>query len=359
MKILVRVAVALVVLVAAGLAALALLAPRIVQSDAVRAKIQSAARNALGRELRYSGLDFGFFPPSLLVVEPAVAGAAPGEPDFATAHQVALRMDIAPLLARVVVIDSVVIEGATLRVVRTKDGFQLPRPGSAPVARPASPSAGAPSEPQGGGAGESPDPTQAPPPTSEAGATPPTAGGAAQDFALAVRGLVLRDATVIIEDRAVSPAVTWEVRDLDVTASGEYLDAPVRFKASGRLGSGGAVRAEGEASLAGDLAVKLVLDAVALAPVTPYLGREAELEGSVGGTLDVSGNVKDPAAVADLDLADANFALDDIRLRGRMSLKADVKSLLEAPSGDFDIDASDAELVYGGAFTKPPARPRR
>ena len=49
MKWVLRIAVALVLLVAIGLGALALLLPRIVASEAVKSRIQEAARSALGR----------------------------------------------------------------------------------------------------------------------------------------------------------------------------------------------------------------------------------------------------------------------------------------------------------------------
>lgn len=321
MRILVRVAVVLALLIVAGVVALAVALPRIVKSDAVRARIETAAQQALGREVRWSELDFGLLPPSLLIVEPSVAGAAGQDQPLARAEQVALRVALLPLLARSVVVDSLVVEGASVRLVRTSKGIELPRP--APSAVPA----------------------------------PEESGEAGSSVALAVRSLALRDTTLVLEDRAVSPAVTWELRELDLEARGESLDAPIAFEASGSLASGGKLRASGTASLDGTLAAELVLEALALAPVRPYLPGGAELAGTLAGSIRAVGPASDLEEVsAQLELRDARVALQDVALGGKVGLKADLTGGLARPSGRFEVDASDAELRYGETFRKPAGR---
>jgi hypothetical protein len=334
MKILTRLAVAFAAVIVIALGALAILLPRIVKSEAVRARIETAAYDALGRELRYRDLEVGLLPPALEVVEASVAGATPEAPALLEARQIALRVALLPLLARAVVIDSLVVEGARIRLVRTPEGLELPVP------------------PGGGVNGEEPPAAKQPP------AGDPTQTGEAEEgsaVAIALREVALRDARIVLEDRAVEPAVTWELRDIDVTARGESLDAPIDLDASFVLGSGGSVEAHGTATLAGDLDVTIDLSDLALAPARPYLGEGAVVEGSLGGTVSVKGPAANPDLVAiDLSLADALFTLDDITLRGPVAMRADVGSAATLPKGRFELDASDAELRYGEVFTKPP-----
>jgi Domain of Unknown Function (DUF748)/AsmA-like C-terminal region len=327
-KWLARIAIAAVVLLAVAVGALALLLPRLVRSDAVRDQIQAASRKALGAELRYAELDVGLLPPSLLVREPALAGAGPGASDVVDARQVALRVELLPLLARSLVIDSLVVEGATLRLVRTAQGIQLPL-----VPPPRAPA--------------------------EAGAEPKASEGGGAGFALALRTLELRDATLFLEDRTVQPAVTWELRKTDVRARGKALDAPIDVEASFQLASGGDVSASGTASVAGPLDLDVKLDGVALAPLRPYLGRGAQVEGRLGGAVRILGDVANPSTVAKLSLSGARFDVQDVSVHGDVSLDADLKGLRQEPSGHFDIDASGAELRYGEAFTKPPGTKAR
>lgn len=340
MKLLLRIALGVLALAAIALGALALFLPSIVRSDAVRQEIQSAARAALGRELRYGELDFGLLPPSLLVVEPAVAGAKPGDPDFAEARRVALRIDLMPLFAREIVVDSLVVEGATVRLVRTAEGIELPGPAPEPAAAPS------PAPPK-------PPPARAPAPGGAPGGegAPDLPEEAGAGFALALRRLELRDARILVDDRSVTPPVGWELRDVDVVARGESLDQPLDLTASLVLASGGKLDVSGTAQLGGEAALDLEIADLVLAPLAPYLG--ADVAGKADGTLALRGPMADPQVEADLRLSDAHFALDDVDVRGAVTLRADVESAVERPNGRFELDASQAVLRYGEAFTKP------
>jgi hypothetical protein len=171
---------------------------------------------------------------------------------------------------------------------------------------------------------------------------------------LAVRALELRDAELVLEDRSVDPPVTWALRDLDATARGEALDRPVEIEASAELGSGGAVALRGSATLAGELDLEVDLDALALGPLRPYVGVGSALDGLVAGTVRVQGPAARPDRIsADLAIRDAQIALNDVAVAGAIEARADLADALGAPGGSFDLDASDAELRYGGAFTKP------
>ena len=324
MKPLLGTALALAVLAALALGAALLLLPRVIESDAARARIGSAAEAALGRALRYQRLDFGLLPPSLVVVAPAIAGATPQAPPFLEARRVSLRVALLPLLARRLLIDGLVVDGATLRLRRTAAGLELPRPAEPERSAEAEPATGA-------------------------------AGGLAP---LAVRMLALRHTTLILEDAAAQPPVTWELRELRAKLRGESFQAPLRVEASFELASGGRATARGTVTPAGEVDLDLALEEIALAPAASYFGDGVRFAGSVSGELELEGPVRSPNRIAArLGMPDADVRFDEIALRGRLRLEADLAGGVGAPSGRFDIDATDAELVYGGAFRKPAGTP--
>ena len=177
MRIVLRIALALCVLVALALGGLLLLLPRLVASDAVRERIVREARAATGLDVRYDEVSIGLLPPRLVVKAPRVAGAEPTEPPLFEAEAVGLRLTLLPLLFGSLVIDQVRVEGATVRLVRTPDGIELPEPKRGTDERPTAP-------------------TAAPAPEAE-----PEAGGGG--IAVAVREARLRDARIFLTDRTV------------------------------------------------------------------------------------------------------------------------------------------------------------
>ncbi len=320
MKWLLGAALALAVLAALALGGAAWFLPGLVASDAARAGIESSAAAALGRALRYERLEFGLLPPSLRVVAPAIAGATPEEPPLAEARRVSLREALLPHRAGQLLIDGMVVDGATLRLRRSAAGIELPRPAER-------------------GRATQPDPL-----TAAAGEPPP----------LAVRKLALRDATLILEDTAAQPPVIWELRELRGEFRSESPRGPVRVQASFALASGGRAELKGTVTPAGEVDLELGLEEVALAPATSYLGDGTQLAGSVSGELEMKGPVRSPDRIAArLALRDADVRFDEIWLRGPLRVEADLAGGLAAPSGSFDIDATQAELVYGRAFRKP------
>jgi AsmA protein len=182
MKWLVRAAIAVVALVVLAVGALLWAGPRLAKSEAARAKIQAAARDALGRELSYGDIDFGLLPPSLLVVEPAVAGATAADPPLARAQRIALRLGLWPLLHGQLDVESLAIDGLALHLVRTQDGLVLPgRKQEAPEAEPE-------------------------PPASRRGRL----------SRFAIRKVTVRDGSLVLDDRSAQPATTWTIADLDL-----------------------------------------------------------------------------------------------------------------------------------------------
>lgn len=331
MKWVVRIALALCLLLAIAVAAALVVLPRLVESEQVKSRIESAAREATGRSLSWDSLEFGLLPPSLRVLGASVSGERPSDPPLLEAAALSLRVELLPLFVGAVVIDSLVIDGAALRLERGPQGLVLPHP---PERK----------------AGESASPKEAAP-ESEAGSSSGPA------LSLAVRSVELRDSSLALHDAAVRPAVDWQLADLDVRARGESLAAPIALDLSGRMGSGGGISAEGSATTAGELDLTLRLDGFEVAPLAPYLEAK-DLAGALSGELVLRGPAAALASLdADLRGRDVRFRQGDNALSGELALKATIATPTGAPNGRFEVDATAASLAVGGGFTKPPGVP--
>jgi AsmA protein len=327
-RVLIRVALVLLALVVIGVGALALFLPRIVASDAFRERVRAAARDATGGELSWGELSFGLLPPRLVVMDAKVTEGAEAEHPLVEARRVDLQVALAPLLARTVVIDSLVLDGVTLRLVRTARGIELPL--------------GAPQAARAGGEAAAP--------------ASPEQGGGAAGLSFAARRLELVHARVILEDRAVKPPTTWELQDVEASARGTSLAAPLAVELHAALASGGKLSGSGTITLGGPIDLTLDLDGVALMPLVPYLGEGVRIRGgTVSGRVRASGRSAEPEAMqAKLVLEGADLALDEIALQGALAVEVNLTGGLEKPTGTFEIDATNAKLIYGEAFAKPP-----
>jgi hypothetical protein len=222
MRWLVRAALAVLLLAALAIGALAWALPRLAKSEAARAKISASARDALGRELRYGEIGAGLFPPSLIVEEAEVAGEAAGDPAFARAKRIALRVELWPLFRRQLEVTSLAIDGLALHLVRTKEGLVLP----------------------GRGGSEPPEP-----PESGTRPSPSEDGG----LAFGIRDLAVSDGAVVLEDRSASPAATWSVADVDLTATSEASGRPIEIDGKLEHVEGGALEVNGPVSFEAEL----------------------------------------------------------------------------------------------------------
>jgi hypothetical protein len=356
----IRLAGILVVLVVAALLAVAVALPRLAQSDAARARIEGLAREATGRAIRYRELDFGLMPPRLLVRQPEVKGESDGAPPAFEAAGVELEIALAPLLSWTVVVDSLAIEGATFRLLRTSEGIELP--GKEAVAEEptasgaAPPSLGDPSPEPAGADARPPSPSQPEKPAREAAPSEEEGSepeGDEEGFTLAVRELVLRDSRLLLEDRTVSPPAAFELQGLVAKASGESIEAPIDFEIDGVLASGGSLRATGEAEIEGPFRIDLLLTDVALAPLAPYLKKGQRVGGVVSGTVSTLGKERESERISvDVRVGGGELAAEDLSVRGEMKIRAELEGGLGDASGTFQLDATDAELEYGAAFRK-------
>jgi hypothetical protein len=277
-KWLIRIALALVaLLVIAGVAA-AVLVPRILDRPETKERIAAAAKEATGRTLRYERLGFGLLPPSVEVEKVALEGG-PNEPPL-RADAIALEVALAPLLARTVLVDEVVVRGADVTLVRTHDGIELP----------ITPADEAKEKGAGGGEAEEAE------------------GGGAS---IAVREVRIEDSRVVLIDRTVRPAAEWVIDDLDASARGHLgTDAPIDFDVAAKL-AGAPLSAEGQGSPAGEFDAKLALDAFPLERLGPYLPEGLALSGSAALELEASGTAERFSGPLALDLTRAEIRRGD------------------------------------------------
>jgi hypothetical protein len=83
------------------------------------------------------------------------------------------------------------------------------------------------------------------------------------------------------------------------------------------------------------------------------------LDGFVTGTLAIRGPAAAPEELRfDLRVDRSELVIEQIEVRGTAALSGQLTGAWAAPTGTFRIDATEAELRYGGGvFTKPPGMP--
>jgi len=313
----------LAALVVAAVIALAVLLPRVVDRPEVRARIEAAAREATGRDLTYESLSAELFPPAIDVVKPTLAADVAGAPPLFAAERLSLRLELLPLLGGAIVLDRVRVDGARVHLVRGPEAAKAAgadlKPAAAPVPEPGAP---APSPSHG---------------------------------TLGIRNLDVRGAQITIEDRTLSPPATLEIDDLDATARTGGFEGPITFDATLKLASGGYVSVTGTATTAGAIDAVATLSKVEARPFAVYLGKGRSVAGHLDGTLHATGPAAAPSQLdAKLVFDDAAVEIDAVRLHGKLALSVTLAKGSGALGGPFEIDATQAELAYAGAFRKPP-----
>jgi hypothetical protein len=229
---------------------------------------------------------------------------------IARAERVELIFALSPLLAGIVLIDSAVVVGAQLRVLRTGDGFHF----------------------------------------GEAGDSRPDSG----PVDIVLRDLELRGAALLLEDRTVAPPLRWKVQDLWARVFAEAVDSPIQVELAGELASGGKLTIQGELARAGDLDLELSFDSLAIAAAKPYFESPSEQEGFLTGSIRATGSVAKPSLELDAHCLEARLHLGEIALFGLLKITAHIDDAREAPRGRIDFDATQATLSYAEFFTKAP-----
>jgi hypothetical protein len=310
----------LAALLGLALLGLALALPRIAASDAVRARLAEAARDATRRELSFTRLGAGLLPPRLELDEARLSGDAAGP--AASAERIELRLALLPLLARAVVVRSLVVEDASLRLVRTEQGVRL----------------------AGDDLEEPPKPER---PTEPAQPRSERAG-----FAFGVQRVKLRQGALEIADLTREPAPQLALRELEGELRASAPEDPVAVELRGVLASGGTLALRGEGRRDGPFEARIELGAVELAPFAPYAGA-LEVAARASGSVDVAREGAGPGrATLELRLDAERLAAADFAAHGPLGLHGELAGELRAPAGPFRIDASEGELRFGSALHK-------
>ncbi len=275
MRTLVRLLLALVATLGLALVALAYFAPRWIESPELRERIAAAVRDATGRELHYRKLELGLLPPRLVIDGVALEGGPREQP--LGAERIELEVALLPLFARTLLLDTLVVSGAELHLVRTAQGVQLPiRPPKA-------------------------DESAAPDAAREA------ENGSSAGVSVAVREVRIERSQLTLADRTLQPAVLWKLDALDARATGRMRkDAPVAFELAGLLAAA-PLHAEGELTLAGAFDLKLAVADFALAALASYLPPPLVLAGSADLELELTGELDRCAGPLALELSDAEI----------------------------------------------------
>jgi AsmA-like C-terminal region/Domain of Unknown Function (DUF748) len=315
-------------LAVAGLLALAILAlalalPRLAASDAVRARLTAAVEDATRRSFHFEALEAGLFPPRLEVRGAALSGAD-GEP-AAAARSVQLRLGLLPLLARVVLVRSLVVDGADVLLERTGDGLRLVGRDLPAPERPAGPAPAAKQAPSGDGG-----------------------------FSLAVQRLRLTDSALRVDDRTRTPATSFELRGVEGGVRASAPDAPVEVELRARVAGGGTLALRGEGRLRGPFEGDLELGQLELAPFAPY-AEGATLDARADGKIHARGEGGRPEGVElDLRFDATRLAVGGLSAEGPLALHAELAGPdLREATGPIRLDATGAVLAFGDALRKP------
>jgi hypothetical protein len=238
--------------------------PRWIEGDALRARIEAGARNALGRELRWQRLELAGSPFELRMLAPRIQADGAQAAPFAQAPEAQLHWAAAPSLTQPLWIDRVAVSGATLWI-----------------------------------------------------------GDA-------------------------------ELRDVEATLARAAPAAPLRIEAAFRFAGGGRGQATGSVTSAGLFDLVVTLEAVEVERAADGLA----LKGAVSGRLALSGPTTGPDRfAAQLALEARELELEQVSLRGPLAVDLALSGPQAARGGHFRLDASQADLRFGGSYRKPRGTP--
>ncbi|MBW2386041.1 MAG: DUF748 domain-containing protein [Deltaproteobacteria bacterium] len=177
-------------------------------------------------------------------------------------------------------------------------------------------------------------------------------------FEIAVRRVQVRDSTLTLIDRTVTPGTLLSLQALAISVAGADLSRPLDVQGSARLASGGRLAISGTLTLAGHANLRLELQELALDALHAYLGEEVRLDGLLGGEITLLGPVAEPEKLAVQLRVDAkSLSFGDTVIRGSVLLSANHSGDLAAPKGELSIDASGAAIEYADLARKPVGSP--
>ena len=322
MSVAVRIALAGLAVVVAFVMGLAMFLPSWVEGAGFRGEFERFAQENLGRTIDYGAVEVRFLPPRLEVANLEIGGSDATLPPAIAARSVAFELSWLALLRGRAVVDELVIDAATLRMVRTDGGIDL-----LAAALPASPAA-----------------------------------ASARDSAVPVslERVSVRDATVVFDDRVAVPPVVWELIETDIVAAASPSGGAIDFDLAGVLEGSSSVNVTGSASLEGSIAAEVSIQAVDAELLRSYAGAES----AISGKLDMGAKLVRASAEAPLEVdlsvssVQIEAVVEELSVSGPLGLAATLELEGETWSGPVRLDLNEAALDYAaGTLLKPAGIP--
>tara|TARA_Y100000590_G_scaffold49560_1_gene52395 strand:- start:4572 stop:6785 length:2214 start_codon:yes stop_codon:yes gene_type:complete len=332
------------------------LLPSLVGSETVRSELMAASAQATGREVKFGELSFSFSPPKLQIDDVYIAGEGADTAPFLKCRKIELKFSLLSILALAPVVDSLLVDGAEVHLIKTPKGILFP--GTQRVT-------GEEKNQLSISDLSSPDLSELAEPNSKSSSVVDRESGASIDndlsdppaLKVAVQYVSLRNSHLKFEDRTKGPDFTISILDISADAEGDLFANNLSFEVEGRLDSGGKVSVNGKLTQDSLVEIYSVFKNVEMATFSPYAPSElTALEGLLSGGVSFLRASEDRIEF-DLDLESGKLQIEDIKMSGFLSAEGELSGTRSSGSGDFKIDATEARLEYGTIFRKPVGTP--
>ena len=182
-----------------------------------RERLSAMASEAIGREVRFDRAEVTFSKGLAIRIDGLRIAEDPdfGKGDFVTLDSAFVDVEVGPALQRRLAVGGVRLEGPTIRVIRTLDGFNFSSLGSAD-------SAGRPEEEASSGSDSTGD--------GDGGS-----GSEGTDLALAIAAFEIRDGTILYQDRTANPPLSLVIENFESSGTDLSLEGPIEIAFSGRV----------------------------------------------------------------------------------------------------------------------------
>ncbi len=286
-----------------------------------RERLSTIASEAVGREVRFDKADVTFSSGLAVRIDGLRIAEDPrfGRGDFLTLDSAFVGVEIWPALNRRLAVTGVRLDGPTIRVVQTADGFNFSSLGSTK-------SDGKKSD------GKSKDTASGPGGPGVQGET--EAAGA--DFALAIAAFEIRDGTILYRDRSADPPLSLVIENFESSGTDLSFEGPIEIAFSGRVRP-----EEGSASLTSPVRGRILIEDLATGAGELRLASPIFHPALLGVELEAGRGADE--RIEDLDL-DIGLPVNAASVGYPISLRASGGHL-----AGFDFRNLDARLRYRGS----------
>ncbi|MEE3329559.1 MAG: AsmA family protein [Myxococcota bacterium] len=310
MRIVVRIALAGLAVVVALVMGVAMFLPSWVESAGFRDEFERFAEENLGRTIDYGAVDIRFLPPRVEIANLEIGGSDATSAPAITARSAVLELSWFSLLRGRAVVDELVIDAATLRMVRTASGIDL-----LAAAVPAAPAA-----------------------------------ASAKDNAapVSLERVSVRNATVVFDDRVAVPPVVWKLTETGIVATASPSGGAIDFDLAGILADASSVNVTGSVSLEGPITADVAVHALDVESLRSYAGATR----AISGKLDIVAKLVRTSSEAPLEVdlsvssAQLDAVVEELSVSGPLVLAATLKLKGETWSGPVRLELSEAALDY-------------